>query len=77
MDAGEGNGDNVILKRCRTLLSDSEDIFLLPGVCYSVYCVCSHYILSMLFFSFFLFFNLKQRKRWSEAATAGICCSGE
>lgn len=33
MDAGEGNGDNVSLKRQRTPLSDSEDSVLSPGVC--------------------------------------------
>lgn len=33
MDAGEGNGDSVSLKRQRTLLSDSEDNVLSPGMC--------------------------------------------
>lgn len=33
MDAGEGNGDNVSMKRQRTPLSDSEDYVSSPGVC--------------------------------------------
>lgn len=48
MEAGQGNGDNVSLKRQRAALSEPEtNVLSSPGVCVpfsqNPTCVCSHF----------------------------------
>lgn len=65
MDAGEGNGDNVSLKRQRTPLSDSEDNVLSPGVCapfsQQPTSVCSYYICLCFLIDLIIYFLLSTK----------------
>lgn len=71
MDAGEGNGDNVSLKRQRTPLSDSEDNVLSPGV-YAIQSTTNQCLQSFILSVFFYFFiitkgtKVRSGKGWNQ-----------